>query len=100
MAYICFCKDLPGSAETRRASTAAHLAYIEKILDRILVAGPMVEGESGNYNGSCFIYDTDQESEALKLLHNDPYYQAGIYAEISVQRFRPAAGTWVGGITW
>lgn len=100
MAIICFCKDHPGSSGLRRAHTAAHLAYIETILDHILVAGPLVDEETSSYNASCFIYQTDDKSEAMNLLHNDPYFKAGIYAEVKCQRFKPAAGTWLGGTTW
>ena len=100
MATICLCNDHPDSAELRHAHTAAHLAYIETIIDRILVAGPLVDATTEAYTASCFIYDTDDEDEALNLLHNDPYYKAGIYSSIRCQRFKPAAGTWIGGKTW
>ena len=100
MAYICFCKDHPDSAELRRTHTKQHLTYIESILQHVLVAGPLIREEFGEFNASFFVYDTDVEAEALKLLHNDPYYKAGIYAEVRCQRFRPAAGTWIGGTTW
>jgi len=100
MAMICFCTDRPGAAATRRSATPAHLAYIETILDHILVAGPLIMQETGEYNASCFVYDTDCEEEALKWLHGDPYFKAGVYDDVKCRAFRPAAGTWIGGKTW
>ena len=100
MPYICFCTDHPGSNQLRRDHTPAHLDYIETILDRILIAGPLIEAESGSFNASCSIYQVDTQEEALHLLHNDPYFIAGIYAEVRCQPFLPAAGTWIGGKTW
>lgn len=100
MPYICLCQDHPESAETRKASTADHLEYIETILDRILVAGPLVDDGSGSYNASCFVYDTDDLNEATGLLHNDPYFKAGLYDRVEFHRFRPAAGGWIGGMSW
>jgi uncharacterized protein YciI len=100
MATICFCKDHPGSAELRRTSAQEHLAYIESILHRILIAGPLGENGSDDFDASCFIYDTDDRDEALQLLHNDPYYKAGIYADVHCQFFLPAAGAWIGGKIW
>ena len=100
MPYICFCKDHPGSKKLRRDHTPAHLDYIEAILDRILIAGPLIEAESGSYDASCFIYQADTLEEALQLLHNDPYFKAGIYAEVHCQQFQPAAGSWIGGKIW
>lgn len=100
MAYICYCKDIPGSAALRKAHTADHLAYIEGILDRVLVAGPMLKDGTSRYDSSLFIYDVHHRNEALELLHNDPYYKAGIYAEVECREYVPAAGEWIGGKTW
>ena len=100
MAFICLCTDIPASGELRRSNTPQHLAYIESIMEYVLVAGPLFADGSGDYNASCFIYDTDDKKQALRLLHNDPYYKAGIYARVHCQRFRPAAGAWIGGKTW
>jgi uncharacterized protein YciI len=100
MFYFCFCKDHPGSLELRAEHAPAHLAYIETILDKIAVAGPLIKTEPDNFNASCFIYQTDSQEEALELLHNDPYFKAGIYAEVHSQPFLPAAGTWIGGKIW
>ena len=100
MAYICYCIDVNDSTPIRAAHTAAHLAYIETVLDRVLVAGPMkTTGESG-YRASVFIYDVQSREEALKLLHDDPYYAAGLYTETDCREFIPAAGQWIGGKTW
>lgn len=100
MATICYCEDRPHASTARRENTADHLEYIETILDRILVAGPLLDDDTGGYLGSCFVYDTDDEKEAKRLLHNDPYYKAGLYARVAIRPFRPAAGCWIGGKTW
>jgi len=100
MAHICFCKDHPDSAELRRTNTPEHLAYVESILHRILIAGPLLENGLEDSSASCFIYDTDDREEALQLLHNDPYYKAGVYADVHCQHFLPAAGAWIGGKIW
>jgi uncharacterized protein YciI len=100
MPYICFCKDHPDTTSLRKEHTQAHLRYIETILEKILVAGPLIDPDSGNYNSSCFIYQVETRDEALELLHNDPYYIAGIFKQVHCQPFRPAAGSWIGGKTW
>ena len=100
MPYFCYCKDCPDSAGLRKEHTPAHLRYTESIIDKILVAGPLIDADSGTYHDSCFIYRVDTREEALELLHNDPYYNAGVFTEVNCQPFLPVAGTWVGGITW
>jgi uncharacterized protein YciI len=100
MPYICYCEDGPEGTAKRQEHMAAHLAYIESILDKILVAGPMGEINSDSFASSCFVYDTQTPEETMGLLHNDPYYQAGVYKSVDCRRFLAVAGTWVGGKTW
>ena len=80
--------------------TQAHLDYIESIRDRVLVAGPMlcdpdVPDKRGEFDGSLFVYATNDRDEARGLLEQDPYYRAGIYAQVSWARFTPARGSWL-----
>ena len=100
MAWLVICRDAPDSAALRRDHLRAHLAYIEKIMERISVAGPLFADAAGAMNGSCFIYGTDDPEEARRLLRNDPYYLAGVYEHVEMRAFRPVAGDWVGGAAW
>jgi len=100
MPVIVYCKDRSGADDLRKELLAAHFAYIETILDRIAVAGPMREQAGESIRGSCFIYHTDDKAEASELLENDPYYKAGIYEQIDYHQFLGAAGSWVGGKIW
>ena len=102
MPYIALCDDDPAvdSARLRRQEKAAHFAYIESILDRLLVAGPISDGPNGEHQASLFVYATNEEAEARELLENDPYFQAGIYGRVRLAAFTPAAGDWLGGTIW
>jgi uncharacterized protein YciI len=79
---------------------AAHLAYIDSIMDEVLVAGPLRDGPDAGAVGSCFIYRSEDRNHALQLLHNDPYYKAGIWQQVNCQHFQAAGGQWVGGASW
>ncbi len=102
MAYIAICRDDPkrNTVRLRATAKAAHFAYIETILDKLLVAGPLPSEADGAHVASLFIYDVDSADEARDLLQADPYYQAGIYGEIELQSYIPAAGQWIGGTIW
>lgn len=100
MNYLVICRDIDNSSGLRTEHLQAHLSYIETIMDCIQVAGPIVEEASGEYRSSCFIYQTTSKDHALKLLHNDPYYRAGIYQSVSINEFKAVAGGWVGGKSW
>jgi uncharacterized protein len=102
MPWIAFCfdRDDIDTAIPRRTERDAHFTYIESILDRILIAGPLAAPSGGGYGASLFIYRVDSETEARQLLKADPYYQAGIYARTEFRPFVPAAGEWIGGTLW
>jgi len=101
--WLAFCEDIDDAEKAlaiRKSSAQAHLSYVETILDKIEVAGPLSNSESENYTASILIYKTDTKSEAESLLYADPYYQAGLYGDVTIKRMLPAAGNWVGGKNW
>lgn len=97
MPYTAICHDHKGDAaqKLRASELQAHLDYVATIADKVLVAGPMSVAGSDNYNASIFIYDVDSEAAARRLLENDPYFKAGIYADVSLAPFTPARGAWL-----
>jgi uncharacterized protein YciI len=102
MAWIAICRDNPDrdTAALRRDFRDRHFAYIESILPRLLAAGPLAEPGSTGHGASLFIYDVATEAEARVLLAADPYFTAGIYGELRVEPWWPAAGRWLGGTIW
>ena len=96
------CIDKPGEESTtaRQDLLAVHLEYVETILEQILVAGPLYDDDGETLVGSLFIYRTGDVAGARALLENDPYFEAGFWAEIRFNPFLAAAGTAVGGKTW
>lgn len=91
--------DRPGAEAKRLAARADHFAYIETILDRIAIAGPL-RTDAGGFAGSILVYDVADEAEARALLTGDPYYAAGIWDDPVIHRFTAAAGQWIGGTIW
>ena len=100
MTWLVVCRDVEESAALRRDHLQSHLAYIEQVMDRISVAGPLVADAGDAMNGSCFIYRTDDPDEARALLHDDPYYRAGVYGRVEFLAFKPVAGVWLDGASW
>ena len=100
MATLFICHDKGDSSALREQYREAHFAYIERVMDQLLMAGPLDSGQEGGPTGSLFIYATDDPERATQLLHNDPYFTAGIYGSVDMRQFLPAAGTWIGGGIW
>ena len=100
MAWLVLCRDVDDSANLRRRFLERHLAYVESVMDQVEVAGPLADGVDADYTASCFIYRTDDREVAESLLHNDPYFLAGLYRDVEFHAFRVAAGRWAGGAAW
>jgi uncharacterized protein len=99
--FAAICHDhVDGRAKANRlAALKPHLAYIESVMHKIAVAGPLRDSQ-GEIIGSLLIYRVSTLAEAEGLLHADPYHAADIWAHVSVQPFTAVAGEWVGGKTW
>jgi len=100
--FLFFCRDIADTevaAKIRSEKLDAHLAYVAANVKRYAVAGPNRDA-AGGFAASTFILDCDDLVSAQALMAADPYVQAGLYGEVECFAFTPAAGTWVGGITW
>jgi len=97
--FLLVCHDAPGSAPPRAAHMHGHLAFIERHVDRILVAGPALDAANA-IDASVFVVRAADEADARALLEGDPYFQNGVWARIEARRFRAVCGSAMGGITW
>lgn len=94
------CHDGPDAGPKRRAAAQAHLAYVETILDRLLMAGPLYSADGSAMIGSLYLFKTTSLDEARRLLEGDPYYKASFWNRVEVRPTLPAAGDCVGGKIW
>jgi uncharacterized protein len=88
------CVDDAGAGPLRQQHLAAHLAHVEAQMARYRIAGPLVP------SGSLLVIDAADADDARAFIMADPYGEAGVWAEVIIEEFRAAAGTWVGGATW
>jgi uncharacterized protein YciI len=100
--YMALCYDAPGrkAQEKRAAHLAAHLAYVERIMAKIALGGPLRSDDNKTSLGTLIIYKTQDRKEAEALLANDPFYAAGLWRRTDIVRLNGAAGQWVGGRRW
>ena len=88
MSYFAIhCIDKPDSADLRAATRAEHLAYIGKIVDSVLVAGPLM-GLDGAPIGSLLIIDFADRKAAIQFAADDPYALAGLFASVAVTAWK------------
>ena len=99
-ACMVVCRDGPEGEQRRAAASAAHLAYIETVLDEINVAGPLYDAAGLRTVGSIFCYRTKDLARAREILENDPYFKSGVFASVEYFPYLPAAGHYIGGKIW
>lgn len=83
----------------RKRLAPAHLAHVERVMDRLHVAGPLTDA-NGQAIGSLLIIEAEDEASARALIESDPYAGAEIWERVEYRPFRAVAGGWVGGAAW
>jgi len=94
------CHDGPDSQAARKTAAPGHLRYVEAILDRLALAGPLFSPDGQRMIGSLYVFKTDNLDEARLWLEGDPYFAARFWQSIDYRPFLPAAGDFVGGTIW
>lgn len=95
---ICHYKGGEDMAQLRKDVLPEHMAHIERTVGRILLGGPLFEGDRPA--ASFLLFRAESEAQALAMAKEDPYYAAGVWEGFTVRRFVGGAGTLLGGITW
>ncbi len=95
MLYVIISEDVPNSLETRLKTRPTHLKRLEtlKAQGRLILAGPhpaIDASEPGTlgFTGSLIIAEFVSLEEAHAWAKADPYYEAGVYAHITVKPFK------------
>jgi uncharacterized protein YciI len=80
------CRDKPNSLEVRKANREQHLEYLKHNADNVISAGPLI-GDDGGMCGSVIIVK-GTETDARAFANNDPYAAAGLFANVSIKRWK------------
>ena len=80
-------QDRPDAGTLRADTRPAHIAYIDTLMDRIVVAGPTLD-ETGASNGSIIVAEFADLAAARSFAAADPYAVAGLFAHSRVAAFR------------
>lgn len=97
--YAVIAWDVPDSAAIRDAARGHHFAHIERIIDKVAVAGPLKDA-GGAIIGSLVVLDVADAAEAEAVFTSDPYFAVGVWGTWTINPFLAAAGEWVGGKIW
>src|SRR5713226_869721 len=91
MLYILFAEDCDeGSADLRKANVEAHLAYLGRHKERLVLGGAMLAEDGSTRIGSVLILNLPSMTEAEAFAMGEPFRNAGVYKNVRLARMRRA----------
>jgi uncharacterized protein YciI len=85
MLYALICTDKPDSLAIRQTKRPEHLAYLEGLGDRIVLAGPFIDANSQAMNGSLIVIEAPSLETAQEIAAGDPFAKAGLFASVEIR---------------
>lgn len=98
--YSIVCRDVDDSKTTRMEKLAEHLQHIKSVAERIKMAAPLRDDQEQEFTGSLLVITALDSEDARAFVEADPYFSAGVWRDITIDKLGTAAGDWVGGIPW
>ena len=88
MPFILECLDKPGQLELRLKNRPDHLAYVERHLAHVVVAGPIMAEDGQTPVGSLLILDLPDRRAVEAFAAEDPYAKAGLFETVTIRPWR------------
>ncbi len=83
-------QDKPDHAHVRAAARPAHVEYLTAHKDKLLAAGALVNDDGEGAHGGLLIVDSEDRAEVERFVAEDPFTKAGLFAKVTVTRWRKA----------
>lgn len=94
MEFFCYHRDRAGSAALRDELVEKHWSYMDQYAKEMIARGPTLTGDGGDEiaTGSVHILDLPDAAAARAFAFDEPNYQAGVYRDVMVRRWRNTLG--------
>lgn len=92
MEFFCYHRDRPGSAALRDALLEEHWSYMDRYAAEMIARGPTFDRGTDLATGSVHIVDLPDLSAARAFVFDEPNYQAGVYRDVLLRRWRNVLG--------
>jgi uncharacterized protein len=79
--------DKADGLDVRKATRAAHLAWIDQLAPQVKIGGPMLADDGQTPVGSMLVVEAETLDAAKALFAADPYALAGLWQSTSVRPF-------------
>ena len=87
MLFVLHLLDKPDAAALRQRVRPEHKAYLAQAADRIAFAGPLLHDDCDTMLGSLLVIDFDSREAVMAWLADEPFTQAGLYADMRIHAF-------------
>jgi uncharacterized protein len=92
MEFFCYHRDRRDSLGLRQELGEAHWSYVDRFADGLIARGPTFAGDGETPTGSVHIVDLPDPAAARAFAFDEPNYQAGVYRDVLLRRWRNALG--------
>lgn len=92
MLFVATCTDKPDSNKLRLDARPAHLAYLNGLGAKVKAGGALLSADRRIVLGSLLILEAENEAGIETMLAQDPYAQAGLFANVDIKPWRQAVG--------
>ncbi|MGW0145882.1 YciI family protein [Streptomyces sp. NPDC003333] len=90
MEFFCYHRDRAGSTTLREVMREDHWSYMDRYAKELIARGPTYVGDTPT--GSVHIIDLPDPATARAFAFDEPTYQAGVYRDVLLRRWRNLLG--------
>ncbi|MFJ9575497.1 YciI family protein [Streptomyces sp. NPDC101191] len=92
MEFLTYHRDRPGSLPLRDELLEAHWSYMDRFEKELIARGPTFGPDGETPSGSVHIVDLPDLAAARAFAFDEPNYQAGVYRDVMLRRWRNTLG--------
>ncbi|MFE1173249.1 YciI family protein [Streptomyces sp. NPDC058773] len=90
MEFFCYHRDRSGSEALRDELLEEHWSYMDRYTEELIARGPTLDGETAT--GSVHLVNLPGPVAARAFAFDEPNYQAGVYRDVMLRRWRNILG--------
>ena len=92
MEFFCYHRDRQGSTALRDELLEEHRSYMDRYATEMIARGPTLAADGDTATGSVHILDLPDSATARAFAFDEPNYQAGVYRDVLLRRWRNTLG--------
>jgi uncharacterized protein YciI len=92
MEFFCYHRDRHGSITLRDEMLEEHWSYMDRYAAEMIARGPTFADDGETPSGSVHIVDLPDAAAARAFAFDEPNYQAGVYRDVLLRRWRNTLG--------